>query len=169
MEIVEFGQLQPDQRRDLEGIEVDPFDAEGATLQFRGKERHVGLSDDAGRLVASTGMLVIDVQVAQQRFPVVGIGGVIVAAAYRGRGLARQVVEAALERARTLGPDFALLFCHEDRVGLYRRLGFADIDLPVEVKQPDGYEVIPQRTMWRALQDDVSWPPGPVVVHSLPF
>ena len=38
MEIVEFGQLQPDQRRDLEGIDVDLFDAEGATLQFRGEE-----------------------------------------------------------------------------------------------------------------------------------
>jgi GNAT superfamily N-acetyltransferase len=169
MEIVEFGRLQPDQRLDLEGDEEDPFDAAGSTLEFRRKERHVALSGDDGRLVASTGMVVVDVQVAEERFPVVGIGGVIVTAAHRGRGLAREVVRAALVRARTLGPRFALLFCHQDRAGLYRRLGFAELDLPVTVNQPDGYAVIAQRTFWYALRPDASWPPGPVVVHSLPF
>ena len=126
----------------------------------------------AGRLVASTGMLVIDVQVAQQRFPVVGIGGVIVAAAYRGRGVWRGRWWRRRWSGRALSVPTASRCCSAmewlDLV-YYRRLGFADIDLPVEAMQPDGYEVIPQRTMWRALQDDVSWPPGPVVVHSLPF
>jgi predicted N-acetyltransferase YhbS len=169
MQIVEFGRLNRARRVELEGDENDPFDAAGGTLHFRSKERHVALSDQRGRLIASTGMVVVNVQVAQESFPVVGIGGVIVNAAHRGRGLAREIVEAALERARTLGPAFALLFCHEDRAGLYRRLGFAEFDLPVSVKQPGGFAVMPQRTMWRALQQDASWPPGPVVVHSLPF
>jgi GNAT superfamily N-acetyltransferase len=94
-------------RAELEGDELDPFDVAGVTLQFRPKERHVALEDERGRLVASTGMVITEVEVAGQRFPVIGIGGVIVTASHRGRGLARQVVEAALARAAELGPPFA--------------------------------------------------------------
>lgn len=169
MEIVEFGRLLPEYRAELEGDEDDPFDAAGSTLRYQAKERHVALRDDRGRLVASTGMLVVDVEVGGLRFPVVGIGGVIVNAAYRGRGLGREVVEVALARARTLGPGFALLFCHDDRAGLYRRLGFAGLDSEVVVRQPDGSAVMPQRTMWRALREQATWPEGSVVVDSLPF
>src|ERR1039458_2304244 len=72
-----------------------------------------------------------------------GFGGVIVRADHRGRGLAREVAQAALAKARTLGPAFALLFCHEDRAGLYRKLGFAEIISEVVVKQPDGCAPMP--------------------------
>ena len=41
---------------------------------------------------ASTGMLVVEVEVQVQRFSVVGFGGVIVRADHRGRGLAREIV-----------------------------------------------------------------------------
>jgi ribosomal protein S18 acetylase RimI-like enzyme len=94
---------------------------------------------------------------------------VIVNAAFRGRGLARRIVEAALARAQTLGPAFALLFCHPDRVGLYRRLGFSELDVEVMVEQPDGRAVMTQRTMWRPLHEHATWPAGPVVLHGLPF
>jgi predicted N-acetyltransferase YhbS len=111
----------------------------------------------------------VEVEVAGARFPVVGIGGVIVSAGYRSRGFARAVVEAAVSRARTLGPEFALLFCHADRSGLYRKLGFADVEAPVSVQQPDGYAPMRQLAMWRALAEDAGWPDGPVTMHSLPF
>jgi predicted N-acetyltransferase YhbS len=169
MEIVEFGRLTQAQRADLEGDKDDPFDAAGSTLTYQAKERHVGIQDDRGRLVASTGMLVVEVEVHAQRFSVVGFGGVIVSAHHRGRGLARQVVGAALTTARTRGPGFALLFCHGDRAGLYRKLGFAEIISEVVVKQPDGYAAMPERTMWHALQPDVTWPDGDLIVHDLPF
>jgi predicted N-acetyltransferase YhbS len=169
MEIVEFGRLDAARRRELEGEEQDPFDAADSPLVFRPKERHVALRDDRGRLVASTGMVIADVEAGGRRFPVVGIGGVIVAAPHRGRGLARRVVEAALRRASTLGPSFALLFCHEDRAGLYRRLGFTVVAGEVLVDLPDGPVPIPEVTMWRALTESVSWPAGRVEVHGLPF
>jgi predicted N-acetyltransferase YhbS len=156
-------------RADLEGDELDPFDVAGVTLQFRAKERHVALEDDRGRLVASTGMVITEVEVAGQRFPVVGIGGVIVNASHRGRGLARQVVEAALARAAELGPSFAMLFCLPDRAGLYRRLAFTEIVDEVRVRQPIGEAVMPMRTMWRALRAGARWPPGPVLLLGLPF
>ncbi|HEY6399009.1 MAG TPA: GNAT family N-acetyltransferase [Solirubrobacteraceae bacterium] len=168
MEVVEFGPLSQAQREELEGDEPDPFDAAGATLIYRAKEHHVGLRFH-GRLVASTGWLVVDVEVGRERFAVVGFGGVIVNERHRGRGLARQVLQAALAKAETLGPAFVILFCHDDRIGLYLNVGFHEIRAEVHVKQPHGYAAIPERTMWRALRPDRSWPCGPLVVHSLPF
>jgi GNAT superfamily N-acetyltransferase len=173
VELVEFGRLSAARRAELEGDEIDPFGVSPVTLQFRPKERHVALQDEHGRLVASAGMVVAEVEAGGRRFPVVGFGGVIVNAKHRGRGLARQVVQAALVRARELEgahpPEFAMLFCRPDRAGLYRRLGFVEITTEVRVKQPDGYVPMPLRTMWRALRDDAEWPEGPVVLHSLPF
>jgi predicted N-acetyltransferase YhbS len=169
MEIVEFDHMTTGRRDELEGDEDDPFDAAGTTLSFQRKDRHVGLRDESGRLVASAGMLIVEVDVAGERFPVVGVGGVIVTAAHRGRGLARTVVNAALTKAATMGPAFVILFCHEDRKGLYRRLGFEEVEPPVLVQQPDGYAEMTMRTMWRALAEDVSWPDGRLTVHGLPF
>jgi predicted N-acetyltransferase YhbS len=169
VELVEFGRLTPEIRADLEGDEDDPFDSRGITLVYRPKEQHVALRGESGRIVASTGMVVVDVTVAETRFPVVGIGGVIVSAAQRGRGLSRDVLTAALDRAAALGPAFALLFCHDDRAGLYERFGFSTVPPPVLVEQPDGIREVPQRTMVRPLRDGATWPAGPVRVLSLPF
>jgi predicted N-acetyltransferase YhbS len=169
MEFVEFGRLSDAHRAELEGDEDDPFDGARSPLTYQRKQRHVAIAGDDGRLIASTGMLVVEVEVASRRFPVIGLGGVIVTAANRGRGLAREVVEAALAIARTLGPAFALLFCHDDRAGLYRKLGFADVTGGVRVRQPAGYVTMPNRTMWRALQPDAQWPRGDLTVHGLPF
>ncbi len=169
MEIVEFGRLTRQQRIDLEGDEDDPFDAAGAQLEYRAKHRHVALKNDLGRLVASTGIVVVEVEVGEQTLDVVGLGGVIVNARHRGRGYARQVLQASLARAQTLGPRFAMLFCHRDRAGLYRRLGFAQIHSTVLVRQPGGYQQMTQQTMWRALTAGDHWPSGRVIVHSQPF
>lgn len=167
--VVEFGRLTPAHRADLEGEESDPFDVAGVTLRFRPKERHVGLQDERGRLVASAGMLVVEAEADGRRFTVVGMGGVIVTASHRGRGLARRVVEAALDRARILGPEFAVLFCLPDRAGLYHRLGFSEVTHQVLVEQPGGHASMPLHTMWRVLRPGAIWPDGPVVLQSLPF
>jgi predicted GNAT family N-acyltransferase len=169
MEIVDLGPLTPDQKRDLEGDEVDPFDERGITLQYRPKEERFGLRDDAGRLVAAAGLVHADVEVGARQFPVIGLGGVIVNLEQRGNGFARTVVEAAIERAAALGPDYVLLFCHEDRSGLYRKLGFSFVTDEVTVEQPEGLATMPQRAMWRAVRDVGPWPDGPVELHGFPF
>ncbi len=170
MEIVRFGALTDDGRADLEGDEDDPFDAAGIDLVFRPKNRHFGIRDAAGRLIASAGYVLADVTVdGRDRFGVLGIGGVIVAAAHRGRGLARAVVEATLDEGVRLGPDYALLFAHEDRSGLYRKLGFSVLPGPLEVRQPSGTAIVPQLAMWRRLTASRDWPPGRAVLESLPF
>ncbi len=169
MEIVEFGLLTHELRAELEGDEPDPFDAEVVPLQFRAKDQHVALRNRDGRLAAATGMLAIEVDVGAERVTVVGFGGVIVNAQYRGRGLGRAVVQGALERAGTMGPAFALLFCHPSRAGLYRRLEFVQVTSPVSVEQPAGTAQMPLNTMWHPLTPGAAWPAGPVLVRSLPF
>jgi predicted N-acetyltransferase YhbS len=98
MEVVDLGPLTDEERAQLEGDEVDPFDGAGITLQYRRKDRHLVLRDD-GRLVASAGLTDAEVEVAGQRFRVAGLGGVIVNADRRGQGLARRIVEVALNHA----------------------------------------------------------------------
>jgi predicted N-acetyltransferase YhbS len=169
VEIVEFGRLTEAQLAQLYGEEEDPFEVGGLTLAFQPKHRHVVLRDESGRLLASAGLVIAEVKAGERRFPVAGLGGVLVHAAVRGRGLGHQVVEAALERARTMGPEFAMLFCLPNRVGFYLRLGFAEIPVAVEVKQPVGHATMPLRTMWRALRDGASWPEGAVALQTLPF
>jgi predicted N-acetyltransferase YhbS len=170
VEVVEFGALTDAQRAELEGGEEHPFGTEGIELAWRSKERHVMVRDDEGRLVASTGLLVVEVSAGERApFEVVGVGGVIVAPGQRGQRLSRVVVMAALERAASVGPAFAMLFCREAVAGLYGKLGFELVEPPVHVLQPSGQVVMPLVTMWRALREGVTWPPGAVQVHSEPF
>lgn len=171
MELIEFETLSPEREAELEGDEADPWGiAEfGSSLIFQPKHRHVALVEADGSLVACAGFVIAEAQVAEARFSVVGLGGVIVRAPFRGKGLAREIVEAALTKGRRLGPPFAVLFCLESRMGLYRRLDFTEVTGEVRVKQPTGYEAMPLRTMWRALRPAIAWPAGELILHSLPF
>ena len=100
METVEFGLLPPEVRSELHGDEVDPFDARRVPpIEWRQKDRNIALRDADGTHVASAGTLIAEVEIAGERIPVVGLGGVMVRAPDRGRGLARQVVIATLARA----------------------------------------------------------------------
>lgn len=170
MELIELGRLSERQHAELVGDEEDPWDAGDSTLQWRPKDRHVAVCDDCGRLLAAAGLVVVDVGFGeQQATPVVGIGGVIVAAPHRGRGLGGRVISEAVRRARDLGPEIALLFCLPDRAELYRRHGFAEVAEPVLADQANGVVTMPPVTMWRPLKDGVTLPGGVVKIHGLPF
>ena len=169
MELIEFGVLSDAQRTQLEGDEVDPWDsARNDLTTWRPKDRHVGLIDGEGRLVAAAGLVAGAVRGDDGRtVGVLGIGGVIVAAPYRGRGLARRVVEASLERAGDL--ELAMLFCYRDRAGLYERLDFRELGAKLLVEQPEGPVEMPLVTMWRPLRDGASLPEGPLTLDGTPF
>lgn len=170
MKLVEFGRLSAEQYAVLVGDEKDPWDAGEISLEWRPKERHVGVCDDHGKLVAVAGLVVADVQFGdRQPIPVVGIGGVIVAAAHRGQGLGWSVISESIRRAGELGPGIALLFCRPDRSELYRRHGFAEVHRLVLAEQPAGVLEMPLVTMWRALRPDAQLPDGVVNVRGLPF
>jgi predicted N-acetyltransferase YhbS len=115
-------------------------------------------------------LVVVDVQFGdQQLIPVVGIGGVIVAAPHRGRGLGQRVISEAIKRAHDLGPEISMLFCHTDRAELYRRHGFAEVAGPVLAEQPNGVVEMPPVMMWRPLKDGARLPHHAVKLDGLPF
>ena len=156
---------------DMTGGVEDPFDMrllpEG-TLQWRVKARYVALMDGE-RMAARAGILPVPVSVGENHFDVVGFGGVLVAFDRRGQGLARAVMAEATRVARTLGPALGLLWCFENRAGLYSTLGWHRVEHPVRVEQPTGPHTMSQVAMWTPLHPGAALPDGPVDVHSLPF
>ncbi|MEU8892261.1 GNAT family N-acetyltransferase [Streptomyces sp. NPDC048442] len=152
----------------------DPFGVADTGLTWLPKEEHFGLAQNGGRnggrLVAHAGLRRLPLEVRGVGLEVVGVGGVVVAPGLRGQGLARQVVGAALEHARTMGPQWALLFCRPPLVALYEKLGWRAVDGEVHVEQPQERLVLmPLRTMWTPLHGDESWPEGAVRLRSLPM
>ncbi|WP_406862766.1 GNAT family N-acetyltransferase [Streptomyces sp. HUAS MG47] len=150
------------------GDAADPFRVAECGLVWRLKDHHFGIRVD-GRVVAHAGLVVLPVSVGGIRMDVVGLGGVGVAPDQRGRGLARHVVSGTMKHARTLGPEFALLFCRPDVAALYARFDWNELDGEVEVEQPDGVAMMPLRTMWFPLRGEGRWPDGPVRLHSRPM
>jgi len=172
VELIEFGRLTDEQYAELAGDEDDPWNAAEFGLEWLPKDHYVGVRDDDGRLVAAAGLVVVEVQYgAQPPSPVVGVGGVIVTASHRGRGLGRWVISEALTRAEAKGPEIAMLFCRVELAGLYRRHGFAEVPGPVFVDQPDGIVEMSGGgvTMWRPLRAGAELPDGIVKVNGLPF
>ncbi|MFK4103186.1 GNAT family N-acetyltransferase [Streptomyces sp. NPDC019531] len=151
------------------GDNDDPFGVAAAGLTWLPKEEHFGIRH-GDRLVAHAGLLRLHVLIGEAQTHVVGVGGVAVAPDLQGRGLARLVVTAALEHARTMGPQHALLFCRPPLVPLYQRLGWHPLDKDVLVEQPEARLVtMPLRTMVTPLRDNARWPSGPVRLLSLPM
>jgi len=169
VDLVDLGSLSGEQYAELVGDEEDPWGAASLGLDWRPKDRHVGVCDDDGKLVAAAGLVLAQVRFGEEQpIAVVGIGGVIVAAPHRGRGLGRQVISAVLRRAEDMGPNVAMLFCLPALVELYRRHGFAEVQGPVLVDQPSGVLEM-GGAMWRPLKDDATFAPGTVRLHGLPF
>ncbi|MFF4098958.1 GNAT family N-acetyltransferase [Streptomyces sp. NPDC001903] len=156
------------EQAEILGEGADPFGVADTGLAWLPKDEHFGIRLD-GRLVAHTGLLRIPVSVGGAETELVGVGGVAVAADVRGRGLARLVMAAALDHARTMGPRHGLLFCRPPLVPLYRRLGWRVLDQDVTVEQREGPVVMPLRTMWTPLHDGADWPPGAVRLLSYPM
>jgi predicted N-acetyltransferase YhbS len=158
-----------DQTRIL-GDAPDPFGVADAGLKWLPKQVHFGLVQPNGRLVAHAGLLRLPLSVGPLDTEVVGVGGVAVAPDVRGRGLAGRVVGAALEHARTMGPERAILFCRPPLVPLYEKLGWRPLGREVRVEQPDGPALMPLHTMWHPLRGaDEAWPEGAVRLRSYPM
>ena len=142
--------------------EVDPFEIGDDPTQWRSKEFHTVLYDGT-RAIAHVGLTLADVEIAAERFTVVGVGGVLVNRSYRGQGRLRPLLDAAL--ARGIGPNRAMLFALAKNQPIYARFGFARIEAPVTA----GGQDLSGQAMWKPLQAGAAWPDGPVNLPQLPF
>ncbi|MEV2211563.1 GNAT family N-acetyltransferase [Streptomyces sp. NPDC050997] len=156
------------EQSEILGDSTDPFGVADTGLVWLPKEDHFGVRM-AGRLVAHTGLLRLPIAIGRVRTDVVGVGGVAVSPDLRGNGLARLAMTAALQHARTMGPQHGLLFCRPPLVPLYQRLGWRTLDQDVQVQQHEGPVTMPLRTMWTPLHHGVHWPTGTVRLLSLPM
>jgi len=166
VELVELEGLTKEDRAALAAGEAHPFGVND--LQWRESDRYFALREH-GSLVAAAGLVVAQVEVDDDVFDVVGVGGVIVARPHRGAGLMRRVLDAALERAARLGPLHAMLFCSRANAPRYARFGFHPIEAAVTADQPGRTVQMGEVAMWRPLREGAAWPDGRVRVLGLPF
>ncbi|MFJ9664549.1 GNAT family N-acetyltransferase [Streptomyces sp. NPDC101219] len=166
--VVRLTEYTKTEQIEILGDSADPFGVADAGLTWLPKEEHFGIRHE-GRLVAHAGLLQLPISIGGVGTQVVGVGGVAVAPDLRGHGLARWVVSAALEHARTMGPKHGLLFCRPSLVPLYRRLDWQLLEQDVHVEQPEGSVIMPLRTMWTPLRDGAIWPTGAVRLLSFPM
>jgi GNAT superfamily N-acetyltransferase len=167
--LVELEQITDEDWRRVIAGEREPWGGVAEALRWREKSRHLGVLDDGENLVALAGLVLADLRAGDTPLQVAGIGSVFVTKAFRGRGLARALIERLLEIAAELGAERAMLFCLPANVGLYAKFGFELIAAPVWARQPDGLVQVPMRAMWKPLTDDARWPDGDVVLLGEPF
>ena len=167
---MELAELTGEEWTGLLAGEERPWGAIPEGLQWRQKERFVGLRAADGRLAGIAGTVVAAVEVeGAASFEVVGVGSVFVTRAARGQGLVFTLLERLLSLAAELGPERAMLFCRPELATIYRRVGFAEIGSPVQAEQQGRPVEVPMTAMWRVLHDQAGWPEGQVRVLGLPF
>ncbi|HJQ76582.1 MAG TPA: GNAT family N-acetyltransferase [Acidimicrobiia bacterium] len=83
------------------------------------------LATDGEDTVASyTGMVIVEGEVDDEPVRIGGVGGIATHPDHRGRGLARNSIDIALEHMTENGADFALLVCRDQLVPYYESLGW---------------------------------------------
>jgi predicted N-acetyltransferase YhbS len=110
-----------------EGMSVEDYLAfnleQKGTAWARERYRFLVGTDDAGAVTCGMKLYSFPGEIDGRQVLVAGVGAVFTLPAHRGRGLAAELVDAALTRARLRGHDAALLMS-EIGGGYYARLGF---------------------------------------------
>jgi predicted N-acetyltransferase YhbS len=102
------------------------YQAQQKTAWGREHLRRVALVD-GGAVLASAKIYMFSAALDGTPIRITGLGAVFTQPEARGRGAARKLIEAILERERAAGSDLALLFS-EIGTDYYARLGFAAVE-----------------------------------------
>lgn len=168
MEIRVANSLTEEEWQRLFGWGEDIFQSEHLNLRWRGKDFHI-LVDVDGRAVAHVGMLQHTVSVGSRPVQVCGIGGVVTTPEAQGRGCASRAMRYAEDFMRGgWAVDFGLLFCRDQLVPFYERLGWQLVEEPVKIEQPSGTITSPLFVMVLPCKAK-RWPKGRVKLNSFPW
>lgn len=146
----------------------DIFASNHLNVTWRPKDWHVIVDADS-RAVSHVGLLRHTVIVGEREVRVCGVGGVVTNLEAHGRGYASHALRYAQElMCREWGVDFGLLFCRDQLIPFYERLGWRLIREEVLVEQPGGVTASPMNVMVLSCGER-EWPEGPVSLNSLPW
>lgn len=120
-------------------------------------------------LVTQLAILDRQIKVGEQQVRVGGIGGVATDPRWRKRGFAeKSMIEAARLMRDEFKVEFGMLFCLDDMLAYYSRLGWQQIFTPVRIEQRGGTMVLPLYAMVIPLTGR-DWPLGAVDLCGLPW
>lgn len=160
--------LSDEERKRLFGWGEDIFQADHLNLRWKPKDLHV-LVDVDGQAVSHVGILQHTITVGEQFVKVCGVGGVVTALYAQGKGYATRAMLYAQDfMLSEWGVDFGLLFCRDQLLAFYERLGWQRVAEPVLIEQPLGEINSPMNVMVLPCRGQ-TWPEGPVKLNSLPW
>jgi len=163
------GVLDPEDRHTLFEWGENIFGLEDLLLRWRPKDWHFILDAD-GRAASHVGILKHTVSAGGQAVVVGGVGGVVTVPEAQGHGYAQRLMRhAAAYMCEELGVEFGFLFCRDQLVAFYERLGWRLVTGPVEVEQEAGPLVPPFNVMVLPCGEGREWPEGKVKLKSLPW
>lgn len=93
-------------------------------------------------------MVLREISIDDQHFRAAGINNVIAPIKFRGMGFATKILsETKKYLFENLNSDLGLLFCSNDLVPFYNRIGWYTINCPVYFEQPTGTKIWTANTM----------------------
>lgn len=104
------------------------FDAAGAILRERSRRGIATYVAEYEGRVVGTASLLVDHKFINHGGKVAIVEDVIVLPAFQGRGVGRQLMAAVQQRAEELGCYKVCLYCSDDLIDYYQRLGFSHTD-----------------------------------------
>ena len=141
----EFRDIRPEEAEEAVEIEQICFPPNEACSKKHMKDRIREASDlffvaadkETGRIAGYLNGIATEEQVFRDEFftdvslhnpkgPVVMLVGLDVRPEYRGRGLAREIVSRYAKREREKGRRSLVLTCHEEKIGMYEKMGFCN-------------------------------------------
>ena len=167
MRIKRSSSLTEQEKHQLLSWGDDIFHTEELELMWRPKESHLILYI-GDRPVTHCGLITQSINVGDSSFLVGGVGGVVTAPDFQGRGYAHQILQEALTIFALEERPAALLFCREALQPFYHQQNWQLIPDPVWILQSSGLVQFPACTMVHTL-NGFSWPDGPLKIDSLPW
>jgi len=113
-----------------DGLDEEEFDV--STYEYSAPEDGMFLLFDGERAVGRAAVHKVLTEYDGQEYYLGGFGGLAVLPEYQGKGYARKLAEAALEKSYEIGIDIACMEANTENgiSDLYQKLGFVFLDRP---------------------------------------